>query len=175
MKTHPELRTQLRAQTACPITNLLLIRCFCFVRGWVTAMEPPVQLKVIEDRGDIGGLRNFLRFVLVHNPDVVALEMLPNGEFKEETAETVTQFYGTQYVEAARNMVKDGYTVVGLEQQKHRPFMQTIGGTWKNAVLRLQGGIEQDWLDSLAEFRGKKVVIFCRSIHAHNLKCILNL
>lgn len=140
----------------------------------------PVQLKIIENvHGCVNteALHRFLRFVLMHKPDVVAMEMLPLGDFDEDTAESVTQFYafGDDYEEAARNMVKDGVRVVGVEQKKHRPFLRTIGGVYRNTVLRSQGVIEQDWLDSLALYRGKKVVVFCNTFHARVLKTLLGL
>ena len=142
---------------------------------YVNTMEP-VQIKIITDiYGDPESMRRFLNFVIVHKPDVVAMEMLTIGEFNRNTAKKVTEFYGDEYLELAENMHDTGLYIVGLEQRHHRPFLRTIGGTYKNAILRSQGCIEQEWLDSLTNFSGKKVVIFCGPLHATVLRKILNL
>ena len=141
-------------------------------------MATPVSLKIIEDRrGDIDSIRNLIRFSIVNKPDVIAFEMLPIGAFDEHNAMDVCQFYGPQYLRAAKNLSKDGFEVCGVEQRHHMPFMCSIGGIWRNSVLRynLSGIMEQEWLDSLGIYGGKKVVLFCGTRHANILRTLLKL
>jgi len=138
--------------------------------------KEPVKIKVFSDtHGEYEHLRNFVHFVNMHKPDIVAMEMLPLGPYNADTAESVTQYFGTQYLEAIQEMAKRGHNVVGLEKKEHRPFINTAAGIWKNMLIRTKGQIEEDWMEYLKTFHGHTVALFCGSFHAENMKRKLGL
>lgn len=136
----------------------------------------PIRIKIFSDlHGEKVFLNKFIEFVTMHRPDIVALEMLPIGPYNEETAHTVTQYFGDEYLEAAKYFHSMGIRVVGLEEKRHRPFHSTAAGIWKNMVIRTQGYIEQDWLNYLEQYRGMTVAILCGRFHADKLRILMKL
>jgi len=123
------------------------------------------MLTVVTDtHGDFNMVVKLLNTIKRVEPSIIALEMLPQGEFDTRTAHTVTSFFGSYYYELASNLSKQ-YKVIGLEEKRHRPFTQnTSRNIWRNLVARTRN-IEGDWARTLRPYRNENIVAFVGTYH----------
>jgi len=127
------------------------------------------MLTVVSDtHGDFRKVLKLLRTIKRLEPSVIAFEMLPRGKFDPETAHTVSHFFGPYYYHVAKILSRK-YKVIGLEEQQHRPFLQsTTRGIWRNLVARTRN-IEGDWARTLKPYRHENIVAFVGSWHKEPL------
>ena len=80
-------------------------------------------------------------------PDIVVMEMLPEGPFKNnERSKRIAKRFGEYYFDIAMTLNNEKYTVVGLEMPKHRPAPDNE--PWTNLRARLKN-IEKDWAQTV--------------------------